>query len=72
MLTGRPPFQGDNAVSVLRAITSDRCPPIRQVQPGLPEEAERIVNRALEKESGAPLRHRGRDGARYFDRCWKR
>ena len=50
MLTGRPPFQGDNAVSVLRAITSDRCPPIRQMQPGLPEEAERIVNRALEKD----------------------
>jgi dienelactone hydrolase len=50
MLTSRPPFQGDSAVSVLRAITSDRCPPIRQVQPGLPEEAERIVGRALEKD----------------------
>jgi formylglycine-generating enzyme required for sulfatase activity/dienelactone hydrolase len=50
MLTGRPPFRGDNAVSVLRAITSDRCPPIREVQPGLPEETDRIVNRALEKD----------------------
>jgi dienelactone hydrolase len=50
MLTGRPPFQGDSAVSVLRAITSDRCSPIRQVQPGLPEQAERIVNHALEKD----------------------
>ena len=51
MLTGRPPFQGDSAVSVLRAITTDRCPLIRQVHPGLPEEAERIVSRALEKDS---------------------
>jgi predicted Ser/Thr protein kinase len=51
MLTGRPPFQGDSAVSVLRAITSDRCPPVRHVHPGLPEEAERIVSRALEKDS---------------------
>jgi formylglycine-generating enzyme required for sulfatase activity len=50
MLTGRPPFQGDSAVSVLRAVTSDRCPPVRQLQPGLPEEAERIVGRALEKD----------------------
>jgi formylglycine-generating enzyme required for sulfatase activity/dienelactone hydrolase len=50
MLTGRPPFQGGSAVSVLRAVTSDRCPPIRQVQPALPEEADRIVSRALEKD----------------------
>jgi eukaryotic-like serine/threonine-protein kinase len=51
MLTGRPPFQGDSAVSVLRAITSDHCPLIRQTHPGLPREAERIVSRALEKNS---------------------
>lgn len=51
-LTGRPPFTGDSAVAVLRAITSDRCAPIRQVQPGLPEDAERIVARALEKDPG--------------------
>lgn len=50
MMTGRPPFQGDSAVAVLRAITSDRFTPIRRVQPGVPEEAERIVTRALEKD----------------------
>ncbi|MGB7190225.1 MAG: protein kinase [Acidobacteriaceae bacterium] len=50
MLAGRPPFQGDSAFAVLRAITSDRWVPIRQVQPGLPEEADRILSHALEKD----------------------
>lgn len=50
MLTGRLPFEGNSAVAVLCAITSDRYTPIRQVKPGLPEEAERIVSRALEKD----------------------
>lgn len=49
MMTGRTPFKGENAVAVLRAIASDRFTPMRQVRGDLPEEAERIVRRALEK-----------------------
>jgi eukaryotic-like serine/threonine-protein kinase len=50
MLTGRPPFKGENAMAVLRAVTSERFTPVRQAQPAVPAEAERIVNRALEKD----------------------
>lgn len=52
MLTGRPPFPGESAMAVLRAVTSDRFIPLRQAQPGVPVEAERIVGRALEKYPG--------------------
>lgn len=51
MLTGRPPFQGENALAVLRAVTADRFTPVRQVQAGVPAEAEQIVGRALEKDA---------------------
>ena len=50
MLTGHPPFQADSAAAVLRAIVSDRCPPVRASVPGMPPEAEHIVSHALEKD----------------------
>ncbi len=49
-LTGQPPFRGDSGVAVLRAITSGRFAPARQLAPSVPEEAERIVRKALEKD----------------------
>lgn len=50
MLTARPPFQGASAVAVLQAITSGRFTPVRQLRLDVPQEAERLVARALEKE----------------------
>ncbi|HEX3985009.1 MAG TPA: protein kinase [Acidobacteriaceae bacterium] len=49
-LTGRPPFQGDSVLAVLQAITQDRLTPLRQIRPDAPEQADRIVRRALEKD----------------------
>jgi formylglycine-generating enzyme required for sulfatase activity len=49
MLTGKPPFQADSVMGVLHAVTSDRFPPVRQRRPDVPEEAEHIVNTALQK-----------------------
>ncbi|MGA8528907.1 MAG: protein kinase [Acidobacteriaceae bacterium] len=49
-LTGRPPFQGDSVLAVLQAITQDRLTPLRQIRPDAPEQAERIVQRALQKD----------------------
>ena len=50
MLTGRRPFQGDNALSVLSAILRDAPTPMTELRPDLPPECARIVTRCLEKE----------------------
>jgi formylglycine-generating enzyme required for sulfatase activity len=49
-LTGRPPFQGDSVLAVLQAITQERLTPLRQIRPDAPEQADRIVQRALQKD----------------------
>lgn len=53
MLTGRAPFQGGSAVAVLEAIAREKITPVRQLRAGVPEEAEGIVGRALEKDPAA-------------------
>ena len=50
MLTGRPPFQSASTGAVLHAITEEKLTPVRQLRPDVPEEAEGLVGRALEKE----------------------
>jgi eukaryotic-like serine/threonine-protein kinase len=49
-LTGRPPFGGTSVVGVLRAIADMGFAPVREFRPEAPEEAEKIVVRALEKD----------------------
>lgn len=49
-LTGRVPFAGDSVLAVLRAVTSDRFEPVRQIRPDVPVEAEQILDKALEKD----------------------
>jgi serine/threonine protein kinase len=50
MVTGQPPFRGDSAAEVFDAILN-RAPvaPVR-LNPDLPAELERIVNKALDKD----------------------
>ena len=58
LLTGRPPFRGDDArgdAAAGREPTS-RCPP-RRLQPKLPRDLETICLKCLEKEPGTALRH---------------
>lgn len=50
LLTGKAPFQADSGFAVLRAVVSDRCPTVRQLRPEVPEEAEQIVNKAMQKD----------------------
>jgi hypothetical protein len=50
LLTGRPPFQAESAIAVLRAITDDAPTPLIQLRPEAPELAQLIVTRALEKD----------------------
>jgi serine/threonine protein kinase/dienelactone hydrolase len=50
-LAGKQPFQGANAVAILRAITAEKPKSVRQIRPDTPQEMDRIVGHALEKDS---------------------
>ena len=50
MLTGRPPFQGDNALAVMgQRLTSDPRPP-RELRPEISPQLDTVVRRALRRE----------------------
>jgi serine/threonine-protein kinase len=50
MLTGRVPFTGDSAIAVGFKQLKDPPPPPRSINPQIPEEVERIILKALEKD----------------------
>ncbi|HEU4401320.1 MAG TPA: protein kinase [Candidatus Polarisedimenticolia bacterium] len=52
MVTGQLPFQGPTATDVLSAIIRDEPAPVSKVTAGVPAELERIIAKALQKESG--------------------
>ncbi len=49
-LTGRPPFEGETVVKVVRQHLSAPPPRLRSVLPAAPEELDGIVDRCLQKE----------------------
>ncbi len=51
MLTGRPPFRGMGAETLVQVITEEPTPP-RQIQPKLPRDLETIVLKCLKKKPG--------------------
>jgi eukaryotic-like serine/threonine-protein kinase len=51
MLTGRVPFEGEGALGILHSVIADPFPPVRQLRPDVPEEADHLVNRALQKDA---------------------
>jgi serine/threonine protein kinase/tetratricopeptide (TPR) repeat protein len=50
MATGRRPFTGDSAVSVLASIVKDSPPRLTDLKPGLPAEFSRLVRKCLAKD----------------------
>ena len=50
MATGVQPFLGGNTVVLLRAIVDDEPTPAARLNPGLPVELERIIDKAMEKD----------------------
>ena len=50
MLTGKLPFRGPHQAAQIRSILEERPQPIRELRPDVPEDLERVVGRALEKE----------------------
>lgn len=57
LLSGKPPFEADNSVSIILKHVHDAVPPIRDRNPKIPEPLARIVQRCLSKEP----RHRYQD-----------
>jgi serine/threonine-protein kinase len=49
LLTGRQPFAGENYMGVIQNIINKEIPAVRDVNPGVPLDAENIVMRALAK-----------------------
>jgi serine/threonine protein kinase/Tol biopolymer transport system component len=57
MLTGRRPFAGDSGAQVLSAILRDTPPAARSLRKELPEELDRILSKALEKDVAYRYQH---------------
>ena len=53
MLTGRPPFRGDNAAAIVSSILYDDPPPLDTLRPGTPASVSTIVRRLLAKDRSA-------------------
>src|SRR3954462_11305548 len=70
MAVGRPPFEGDSPIEVVRKHLRDKPVPPRRVAAGLSRRFETVVLRALEKDpakrfrNAAALRDALRPGAR--------
>jgi len=50
MITGEPPFEGKDRVSVLAKILEGRHIPVREKTTGIPAELERIIDKCLHKD----------------------
>jgi serine/threonine-protein kinase len=50
LLTGRPPFDAESGIAVMIAHARDPVPPPSRLQPGIPEDLERVVLRCLAKD----------------------
>ena len=50
MLTGKVPFDGNNAVSVARKQVEEEAPPLSEYWPDAPDALQRIVDKALAKK----------------------
>jgi serine/threonine protein kinase len=50
MLSGRPPFEADSAMTLMMMHINDPVPDIRTLKPDVPEEVVAILNKALAKK----------------------
>jgi eukaryotic-like serine/threonine-protein kinase len=59
MATGRRAFQGASRAALLSAVLRDEPQPLTEIDPGLPEELQKIVARCLRKDPDRRPRHIG-------------
>jgi serine/threonine protein kinase len=53
MLTGRPPVDGPNVLAIVRQLSDGEPPPLRQLNPDVPEEVAAICRRAMARDRDA-------------------
>lgn len=59
LLTGRPPFQGDNALGVMKQSAEKPAPKLRTLVPQLDRDLETICERCLERDPSLRYRSAG-------------
>src|SRR5881396_1753321 len=59
LLTGRPPFTGENALKVIQQATEKPAPKLRSLAPALDRDLETICAKCLEREPHARYRSAG-------------
>jgi serine/threonine-protein kinase len=57
MLTGRPPFIGDDTAALLYMVVHEDPPPPSQINPDLPPEIDHVIKRALTKDQAERFPH---------------
>ena len=57
MATGAPPFHGDSAGLIFDGILNRAPVPVGRLNPGLPQELERIIGKCLEKDRELRYQH---------------
>jgi serine/threonine protein kinase len=50
MVSGRPPFEGDSAMSIMMRHITDPVPDLRELNPDTPPDLEAVIHKALEKD----------------------
>ena len=51
LCTGRPPFRAESVYGILRRITDDDPPPIREINPDIPEWLCKIIRKLMAKDA---------------------
>jgi serine/threonine protein kinase len=51
LLTGRPPFEGDDGITVMIAHARDQVIPPSRIRPSIPDDLEQVVLRCLAKDT---------------------
>ena len=57
MVTGRRPFKGEHEAAIIYSLVNETPEPLARYKSNIPDELQRIVNKALSKERGERYQH---------------
>jgi serine/threonine protein kinase/tetratricopeptide (TPR) repeat protein len=59
MITGQLPFKGEHEAAIIYSIVNETPEPLARYKTGVPDELQRIVNKALAKDKNVRYQHAG-------------